>query len=97
MVRFPQKRPLFIVLAVCFVLAALTAEIFVFTHADHDCEGGACPVCLQMEIAQNILKGLVLAAAWPCLAFHGGHKIKNLRRHVTRPFAPVVLNIKSTT
>ncbi|MDR3337436.1 MAG: hypothetical protein LBT16_09550 [Treponema sp.] len=61
MVKFPQKRLFLIVLTSCLVLAALGAEIFILTHLDHDCDGPECPVCLQIETAQNVLKGLKLA------------------------------------
>jgi hypothetical protein len=65
MVTVPQKRlscgsprlPL-IVLTACLALAAVSAEVFVFTHLDHDCIGEHCSVCLQIEIAQRVLEGL---------------------------------------
>ncbi|GHU92154.1 hypothetical protein FACS189479_00160 [Spirochaetia bacterium] len=47
-----------IVLTACLALAAVFAEGFVFTSLDHDCTGEHCSVCLQIEIAQNLLKGL---------------------------------------
>jgi hypothetical protein len=65
MVRFSQKRPpggslrLLIIILTAFLLpSAVFAEGFIFTHLDHDCIGDHCPVCLQIEIAQNLLKGL---------------------------------------
>ncbi|GHU60175.1 hypothetical protein FACS189444_6740 [Spirochaetia bacterium] len=65
MVTFLQKRlpgrsprlPL-IILTACLTLSAVFAEGFVFTNRNHDCTGAHCPVCLQIEIAQNLLEGL---------------------------------------
>ncbi|GHV82950.1 hypothetical protein AGMMS50212_02900 [Spirochaetia bacterium] len=58
MVGFSQKRLTLIVLTACLALAAVFAESFVFTNLDHDCLGEHCSVCLQIEIAQNVLEGL---------------------------------------
>ncbi|GHV92543.1 hypothetical protein AGMMS50268_30460 [Spirochaetia bacterium] len=52
-----RRLPL-IVLTVFLALSAVFAEGFVFTHLDHDCIGDHCSVCLQIEIAQNVLEGL---------------------------------------
>ncbi|GHV43092.1 hypothetical protein AGMMS49546_23710 [Spirochaetia bacterium] len=46
------------VLTACLALAAVSAGVFVFTNLDHDCIGEHCSVCLQIEIAQNLLEGL---------------------------------------
>ena len=58
MVKFSQKRLPRIVLRACLALAAVSAEIFVLTNLDHDCTREHCPVCLQIDIAQNLLEGL---------------------------------------
>lgn len=65
MVKFLQKRlpggslrlPL-IVLTACLALSAVFAGGFVFANLNHDCIGEHCSVCLQIEIAQNLLEGL---------------------------------------
>jgi hypothetical protein len=58
MVRFLQKklpggnrRLPFVVLTVFLVLAAVFAEVFVFTSLNHDQSGEHCSDCLQIEIA----------------------------------------------
>ena len=58
MAKFPQKRLPLIVLTACLALAAASADVFVLTHLEHDCSGGPCAVCLQIEIAQSLLEGL---------------------------------------
>jgi hypothetical protein len=58
MVTGSQKRLPLMVITACLALAAVSAEVFVFTRLNHDCTGEHCPVCLQLEIAQNLLEGL---------------------------------------
>jgi hypothetical protein len=56
-----QKMPLtrtggrlpVLVLGICFILPALFSENFIITHAEHDCCGDRCPVCLQIQWARN--------------------------------------------
>jgi hypothetical protein len=76
MVRFLQKRlpggnrrlP-FIVLTLVLILAAVFAEVFVFTSLDHDHTGEHCSVCLQIEIAHLLerLGRICLFAFAACL------------------------------
>jgi hypothetical protein len=68
MVGFSRKRLLLIVITACVALAAVFAQAFVFTHLEHDCVGEDCPVCLQIETALSLLKGLGLLGA---IAFAG--------------------------
>jgi hypothetical protein len=50
----PAIRPaLGIVLCVCFIALALSAETFAGAHAEHDCYGEGCPVCLQIQWARD--------------------------------------------
>jgi hypothetical protein len=58
MSKVPRKR---VVFAICLILAILFTGTFAFTHLDHDCAGEDCTVCLHIEAARNVLKGLVLA------------------------------------
>jgi hypothetical protein len=100
MMKFPRKRLLLIVLAVCLALAALSAEVFVLTHIDHDCEGEECPVCAQIEIAQNALKALGLACIAAALAVFipdADLFVKQARRFFTGLATPITLHVKSTT
>jgi hypothetical protein len=57
-----QKRPFLIILMACVAFTAVSVGAFVFTHLEHEHTGSDCPICLQIEIAQNLLKGLGLAS-----------------------------------
>ncbi|MDR0722046.1 MAG: hypothetical protein LBF75_04525 [Treponema sp.] len=46
---------------ICCVLGFLVSETLVITEQDHSCCGEGCPVCLQLQWAQHILKHLKYA------------------------------------
>jgi hypothetical protein len=99
MKKFPRTGIL-IMLTVCLALAALGAELFTATHLDHDCDGLDCQVCLQIESARNLLKGLGLAITAAFLAgftVNAGHRIEKIFCRFIRPVTPVTLNVKSLT
>ncbi len=65
-----QKRIAAALIAAAMLLVLLGAALFLIEEAGHDCIGEGCPVCLQMGICRNTLKGfapalcaLVFAAA----------------------------------
>lgn len=65
-----QKRIAAALIAAAMLLVLLGAALFLIEEAGHDCIGEGCPVCLQMSICRNTLKGfapalcaLVFAAA----------------------------------
>ncbi|MDR1933550.1 MAG: hypothetical protein LBQ57_12105 [Spirochaetales bacterium] len=100
MAKFSRKRLFLVILAACFAFAAISAEVFILTHIEHPCCGEECPVCLQIEIAQDALKGLGLAGA----AVFGLVFTLNINRitEKLRPCficlpTPVALNVKSNT
>jgi hypothetical protein len=100
MVEFPRKRLLLIVLTACLALAALSAEIFVFTHLDHDCIGENCSVCLQIETAQSLLKGLgfvIIAASLAGLSSGANLIVKKVAYCSAYLTSPIILNVKSNT
>jgi hypothetical protein len=43
-------------LCVCFGTMAARAENFIITHAEHECTGSDCPVCLQLEMAAAFVR-----------------------------------------
>jgi hypothetical protein len=51
---------------ICFVLGFLVSETLVITGQDHGCCGEGCPVCLQIQWAQQVFKHLKYA-----LVYHG--------------------------
>jgi hypothetical protein len=100
MKKCPQKRLIPLVLTASLLFAALSAEIFIFTHFDHDCCGLDCPVCLQIQTAQNILKELGLAFAAIFLigfAFKPTLAAKRIHYYCGFPATPIFLNVKSNT
>jgi hypothetical protein len=52
------KNCLLYILLFCIAAAVLFSAAFIFSHLDHDCDGDECPVCLQIETAEMLLKGL---------------------------------------
>ena len=53
------------------ILALVFSTAFVYTHINHDCFGEDCPVCIQIQGAQHLLKQLGLIGAGLFIAFLG--------------------------
>ena len=56
-----QKRTLALVMAAAILLIVLTSAFFVAAEANHDCIGGGCKICCQINACCAVLKGLALA------------------------------------
>jgi predicted transporter len=56
-----KKEILLLVPAVCISFSAFFSETLVFSDHDHDCIGEGCPICLQIETADNFLNTMKLA------------------------------------
>lgn len=56
-----QKRMLALVMAAAILLIVLTSAFFVAAEANHDCIGGGCKICCQIDACCAVLKGLALA------------------------------------
>jgi hypothetical protein len=56
------SRYFWISLALCFIIAAVVSETVIAVHADHDCRGEGCPVCLLMQRAENFSRNSGYAA-----------------------------------
>jgi hypothetical protein len=98
MTGFSGKRLFLIVLTIA--LAAVFAEVLVFAQIDHDHTGEDCPVCLQIEIAKNLLKSLSLAslvALFGALQSRAGTVIHRIKILFIDPTTPITLKVKSTT
>jgi len=58
--RKSAKRLTAFVFLLCFVMAALLAEAFIFTHANHDHDhygiNDECVICVQIHSLENLLK-----------------------------------------
>ncbi|AUS97040.1 hypothetical protein CDQ84_12650 [Clostridium thermosuccinogenes] len=50
-----------LILCICVAAALFFSTWFILSHADHDCTGDQCPVCAEIQTAENLLKqvGLV--------------------------------------
>jgi hypothetical protein len=60
---FSREKLILIAAAVCIVLAVFFTDAPALTGLDHHCTGAGCPVCLRIENAQNLPKGLDSAGA----------------------------------
>ena len=56
-----QKRIAAVLVAAAMLLVLLGAALFLIEEAGHDCIGEGCPVCFQMGICRNALRGFALA------------------------------------
>lgn len=56
-----QKRMLALVMAAAILLIVLTSAFFVAAEANHDCIGGGCKICCQINVCCTVLKALALA------------------------------------
>jgi hypothetical protein len=56
-----KRQGILLMGGLCFVLGFLVSETLVITGQDHACCGEGCPVCLQIQWAQHILKHLKYA------------------------------------
>ena len=60
-----QKRGiLLLVPAVCIGFSTFFSETTIYSGHDHDCIGEGCPICLQIEAANNFLNTLKLASIY---------------------------------
>ena len=51
-----RKSLLAAVILICFVAVVLLSSLFIVTHIDHECTGHDCPICHQIQIAENSLQ-----------------------------------------
>jgi len=71
-------------------LCAVLAGAFIFENPAHDCCGKDCPVCLQIEAAQRLLKGFARPGGSGALfaGFTAGHT-EPAARFADAQFAPL--------
>lgn len=53
-----RSRVLSWIVLVVFSLVILCSSAFIITHADHDCSGEDCPVCIELAECHNTLHPL---------------------------------------
>jgi hypothetical protein len=96
---FLRERLIFIAAAACVVLAVFFTGGPVLTGLDHHCTGEECPVCLRIENAQNLPKGLGSAGA---AVFSGATARTAAFAHLASLFwpglpTPIALKVKYTS
>lgn len=69
MKRLSVKKVILLTLAFCIAFSLVFAEIHAVRCLNHNCILANCPICLQIEIANNFLK--VLKMAGMILLFSG--------------------------
>jgi hypothetical protein len=52
-----------LILCVSFMALSFFSEAFILDHTDHDCCGDGCPVCLQIQWAQDFSRQFRYAPA----------------------------------
>jgi hypothetical protein len=58
MYRQKAGSGIILIFFVCFIIMSLSSEAFILTHADHDCSGEGCPLCIQIEWTRNFSRQL---------------------------------------
>lgn len=65
-------RIIAVAFCICFIVASLSATVFILTHAnhkhDHNGPSGSCATCSHMIAAENLLKQLTPAVTAAALA-----------------------------
>lgn len=56
-----KKRIMALLVLSVFLLSAFFSASPIIEHADHDCTGYDCTICIQLHTAQHLLKQIVAA------------------------------------
>lgn len=65
-----MRKVISVFAAVLIVTTMFFSILFVSSNADHDCTGENCPICEQMQVAENILTKLSLAIISTVIAIY---------------------------
>jgi hypothetical protein len=68
MALHPNKKILFLALAVCIAFSVVSAETLAAANLGHHCTEEHCIPCLQIEMAKNFLKTLKVVSIVLCFA-----------------------------
>jgi len=55
------KQWITVLLCVCFIAVSVLSVVYISSHADHDCPGEQCEICLQIVHFQNTPRQLCAA------------------------------------
>lgn len=67
MTDIKRRRRAFL-LAVAAAVVLLACVLYIFVESGHDCIGESCPVCAQLNVCRNLLRGSGMVAAMAALA-----------------------------
>ena len=68
-----QKRVLALAMAAAILFIVLASAFFIAAEAHHDCIGGGCKICCQINVCCTVLKALALAVIAAVLAVVAGY------------------------
>lgn len=57
-IKHSNTKKLIVLLIICIAMTFILSELFIITHAAHDCIGEHCYVCAQIHTLENLLKQL---------------------------------------
>jgi hypothetical protein len=93
----PKRKMLFFTMVACILLSVVLIESLAADGHDHDCKGEGCPVCMQIETAQNFLKALKIAVLASFLAVFLAFTAQTYLKpadSTTNPFSPITLKVR---
>ena len=62
-----RTRLIAIIVAIMIVIMIIFSYCFVIEHAHHDCKGKDCPICMELEMALQIISSLKVITFLPFL------------------------------
>jgi len=86
-----KRKMLLLVPAVCMGFSVFYSETLIHSCHDHDCIGEGCPVCMQIEAADNFLNTMKLAGICLFLAACFVFIAYSLRKYIV--FQPCLLSL----
>jgi hypothetical protein len=93
----PGKKILLAVFSACVVFSVVFASVLTASIIDHDCAGGHCPYCLQIETAKNFAKIVKFAGIGLFLAIRPAFPGRFLKKSAERKdyfLSPVTLKVR---
>jgi hypothetical protein len=54
--HFCAGKPFVLIVCLCIAVTFVLSTWFINSHVDHDCIGDHCPICVQIQTTENLLK-----------------------------------------
>lgn len=83
-----------VVLAAVFLMIVLASALFEVLHADHDCSGENCPVCVQISVCEKLLTSGTVSAAVVMLAVCSAAALTSVRKIKSSKRRDTLLSLK---